>query len=84
MTRDEIEELFRRNLRQLREENGFSQRDLARRLGICSSYICDFEKGRRSPTIRTLAPLAEVLGVSPSALVSAVGTKLARRTLLAS
>ena len=78
MRKEQIEALFRRNLKEFREELGLSQSELARRVGCTPGYICDLERGRRSPRIGTLAPLAEVLGVSPSSLVSAVGTDLVR------
>lgn len=34
-------------LRDLREEVGMSQKDLAATLGMTASYLCDIENGRR-------------------------------------
>lgn len=36
-------------LRQLREEKGLRQADLAETLGVTPVYICDIEKGKRNP-----------------------------------
>ena len=34
-------------MRSLREENGVTAREMARRLGLSAAYICDLELGRR-------------------------------------
>lgn len=70
MTPENIVELFRRNLRDIRTSAGLSQSELARRMECAPSYICDLERGRRDPTIRTLAPLATALGTEPAELLS--------------
>lgn len=70
MNPDEIADLFRRNLKRVRITLGISQTELARRLDTRPSFICDFEKGRKLPTIVTLARLADALGVAPAALIS--------------
>ncbi len=70
MTRKQIGNLFRSNLRQLREEAGLSQSEVGRRMGVTPGYICDLERGRRSPQVGTLAVLGEALGVSPYHLIS--------------
>jgi len=77
MTREEIESLFRENFRSLRLEAGLSQSEIARRIGSTPSYICDLERGRKYPTLGTLAVLAEALGVAPAALVSTVRSPFA-------
>jgi transcriptional regulator with XRE-family HTH domain len=38
-------------LRDLREEVGMSQKDLAGALGMTASYLCDIENGRRDLTL---------------------------------
>lgn len=40
---------FGEYLRQLREEKGLRQVDLAETIGVTSVYICDIEKGKRNP-----------------------------------
>ncbi len=73
MTKQEAYELFAENLRTIREENGFSQSELARRVGVAPSYICDLESKRRpGVTLATIADLATALGVSPASMLSTV------------
>lgn len=50
-------------LRQLREERGLTQSELADQVGIVTSFISLMEHGERQPSIDTLAKLADVLGV---------------------
>src|ERR1700722_6787608 len=52
-----------------REQLGLTLRALAARSGVSSSMISDIERGAKSPTISTLAALAEALGASISAFV---------------
>ena len=40
---------FGRLLRQLREEKGLRQADVANALGVTTVYICDIENNRRNP-----------------------------------
>ena len=70
MTPDELVSLFRGNVKAIREELDISQTELARRMGVAPSYICDIERGRRNPNLTTLAQLADALGVMPAALIS--------------
>ena len=72
VTREQLVELFRSNLRALREDAGLSQSDLARRMETLPNVVCDLEKGRRVPSFGTLARLADGLGVTPAALFSTV------------
>lgn len=70
MNPEKIADQFRHNLKRIRTTLGVSQTELGRRLHTTPGFICDFEKGRRIPSIVTLAKLAEGLGVSPAALIS--------------
>jgi transcriptional regulator with XRE-family HTH domain len=76
MTEEQLLDLFRDNMRAIREELGISQSELARRVGKCPGYICDVERGRRSVNLGTLASIADGLGVNPSQLIS---TALAKK-----
>ncbi|KQU48124.1 transcriptional regulator [Sphingomonas sp. Leaf339] len=58
-----------RNVRRLREGNGWSQEDYADRAGIHRTYVSDIERGRRNPTITIVERLASPLGVTPSELI---------------
>src|SRR6266513_4093984 len=50
-------------LRRLRQENGFSQRELASP-GVSYAYISRIEAGARRPSVKALRQLARKLGVS--------------------
>ena len=58
-----------RAVKQQREAAGLSLRTLAARSGVSSSMISDIERGAKSPTVTTVARLAQALGVSAAALV---------------
>jgi transcriptional regulator with XRE-family HTH domain len=57
---------FGQALRGVREARGISQEDLALEAGFDRTFISLLERGLRSPTVRTLVRLAEVLKVRPS------------------
>lgn len=65
-------EIFRRNVRHRRTELGMTQAQLAARLKVDQGYVSDLERGRRNPNLIRLAPLAEALDTTPSALLSSV------------
>lgn len=50
-----------RRIREIRIQKGLSQRDLARRTGIFSSYISRIENGHIVPSLETLEKLAQAL-----------------------
>lgn len=50
-------------VRQIREDRGLSQADLAEGMGTTQSAVARFEAGGTSPTIPTLRKLANALGV---------------------
>jgi transcriptional regulator with XRE-family HTH domain len=56
-------------LREIRESHKLSQEELAFEGGFDRTYISLIERGIRSPTIRTVVKLAEVLKMSPSEIV---------------
>lgn len=51
-------------IRQLRKEAGWSQAELAERIGADAGRVNKYEAGRMAPAAETLARLAEVLNVS--------------------
>lgn len=51
-------------LRQLRLDNGLTQAELARRTGIHRPNIARVEAGRHTPSLDTLARIADAIGVS--------------------
>lgn len=55
---------FSNRLRELRLENNFTQKELASRLGLSSNIICEWEKGRCSPSIESLKILSTLFECS--------------------
>src|ERR1700724_2638076 len=51
-------------LRELREERGWTQRELDSRLGILQSKLSKYESGTHQPSLRTLVRMANLFGVS--------------------
>lgn len=55
---------FGERLRALREERGWTQRELAERSGVPFPTVCNHEQGRRNPSWPQAVKLAKALGVS--------------------
>lgn len=51
-------------LKQLRKQNGFTQKQMAVQLGITISAYGNYELGQRQPTPEMLCKLADIFGVS--------------------
>ena len=51
-------------IRELREENDLSLREMAVKIGVSASFISDIELGRRNPSDERIAQLALLLGTS--------------------
>lgn len=54
----------------LRRNAGWSQAELAAKLGVSPSAIGMYEQGRREPAVDTLVALAELFGVSTDYLLT--------------
>lgn len=63
------EELFGVALREIRKQRGFTQETLAFETGYHPTYIGQLERGRKSPSLRTIIGLATVLKILPSELM---------------
>lgn len=61
-------------LRELREERGWTQRELDTRLGILQSKLSKYESGTHQPSLRTLVRMANLFGVSTDYLLTGAGT----------
>lgn len=63
---------FRKNVGNLLEEKGMTQRDLASKLGVSevtvSRWMTPGENGR-NPSVKTLQKIAEILGTTPDCLL---------------
>ena len=51
------------NIKEKRERLGISQKELAEKVGISQSFLCDIEQGRSNPSIDTAVKLAEALNI---------------------
>ena len=65
-------------LTRLRVARGWSQQKLADELGYTERYIGQLERGTKSPTLRTIADIAEAFSTKPSAILRAAERR--RRT----
>ncbi|MFA6920821.1 MAG: helix-turn-helix transcriptional regulator [Gallionella sp.] len=61
---------FSQVLRQLREERGFSQEQLAERADLNRSYLGEVERGHAVPSLITLAKLATALEIRLSSFIA--------------
>jgi transcriptional regulator with XRE-family HTH domain len=64
-------EIFAANLRAVRVARGISQSKLANSSGLSAKYIGRLEGGKQSPTLTTVASLADALSIEPSELIAA-------------
>ena len=62
-------------LKRLREEQGISQEQLGFRAELHRTYVSQLERGLKSPSLRTLDRLAEVLGIRTSEIVALAENK---------
>lgn len=68
--RSSLHKAFGIAVRELRDERGISQEELAHRSGLHRTYVGGVERGERNPTIASLQRLAGALGMSVSALLA--------------
>ena len=64
----ELQKLFGRNVRQLREAHGLIQEEFSRKAGINRSYLGGVERGQRTICMDNIAKIATALGVTPDIL----------------
>ena len=64
-----VVERFPEVLREVRTEKGLSQEALADRAGLHRTYISQIERGLKSPSLKSLAQIANALGVPLSGLM---------------
>ena len=61
---------FGKILKSLRIEQGISQRELGKRLGVCNQTISFWESGQREPDLDSLVKIAQYFEVSTDYLLS--------------
>jgi transcriptional regulator with XRE-family HTH domain len=74
-----LQNTFGQVLKELRNENGLSQQQLAFDSELDRTYISLLERGLRLPTLGTIFKIAEVLKLSPSDMVTRVEKSLKRK-----
>jgi transcriptional regulator with XRE-family HTH domain len=57
------------NVRRARQAAGLTQEQLALEARIDLTYAGGIERGRRNPSVKVLARIAEALGVEPAELI---------------
>jgi len=66
-----LAQAFGAELTRLRLDRGWSQQKLADALGYTERYIGQLERGSKSPTLRTIADIAEAFSTQPSKILQA-------------
>lgn len=73
------EELFGAVLREVRKQKGFSQEELAFESGYHPTYIGQLERGKKSPSLRTILLLGQALDTPASTILKRIETRLSKR-----
>lgn len=60
---------FGERLREIRKEQGYSQREFAQIVGITQCLLCRYEKDRIQPTLSRIEWLCSALNVSATELL---------------
>jgi transcriptional regulator with XRE-family HTH domain len=74
-----LQTVFGQVLKDLRNERGLSQQQLAFDSDLDRTYISLLERGLRLPTLGTIFRIAEVLKLTPSDIVTQVEKSLKRK-----
>ncbi len=70
---------FGKVLREIRKAKGLSQEALAFESGYHPTYIGQLERGKKSPSLRTIMKVAKVLEIPASELLKRVEADLIRK-----
>lgn len=70
MTKEDVLKKFGEGLKQILEDNGTTELELAKALGTQSHVIYDYERGRKDPTTYRAAQIAFILNVTVDELMA--------------
>ena len=76
--RDTLAASLGAEITRLRVREGLSQAAFAHLLGYDERYLRQLERGEKSPTLRTLAAVADAFGISVSTLIRRAERKISR------
>ena len=65
-------DVFAANLKQLREERGWSQERVAHESGLNPSHVAKIERTEREPGVRAISKLCKALGISAAELFDGI------------
>jgi len=68
----DICEQFGANLRRIRLKRGFTQEELAHRVGMDVSYLSELENGRKEPCLRKMSEIAQALNIPTTQLLRGI------------
>jgi transcriptional regulator with XRE-family HTH domain len=68
----DICEQFGDNLRRIRRKRGFTQEELAHRVGMDVSYLSELENGRKEPCLRKMKEISQALSVPMAHLLRGI------------
>jgi transcriptional regulator with XRE-family HTH domain len=68
----DICEQFGVNLRRIRRKRGFTQEELAHRVGMDVSYLSELENGRKEPCLRKMKEVSQALAIPLSQLLRGI------------
>jgi transcriptional regulator with XRE-family HTH domain len=71
----DVRQIVGLNIRKHRIASGFSQEELASRMGVEQYYVSGWEAGRRNPTLVTIWRAADALKVAPATLLGHGGQR---------
>lgn len=74
-----LEKAFGRVLQEIRQERGISQEELGFESGYHRTYISLLERGRKSPSLKTVFDIAMALKISPSEMIRRVQARMGER-----
>ena len=58
------------NIKTLRKQCGLTQKQLAKRLGVCESTVSNYESGKHEPTPEMLAKIAQLFCISENCIIN--------------